>query len=325
MIEEVISHPITPKELELDLGEGIRMPFVLIPPGVYLMGSSQPEKGYLHPVTQAQSEKECLAKEGFQHEEGLAKPFYLGKHPVTQAQSEKGCLAKEGPQHEVRITKPFYLGKHPVTQTQYERVMGDNPSSFKGATLPVVNVSWDQAREFPKKLSIKTDQKLLRKLLRLPTEAEWEYACRAGTTTNYCSGDTEKDASRVAWYSKSVIDNARIRPVGEKEPNAFGLYDMHGNVWEWVEDDWHHDYRGAPNDGNAWIDKKRNDLRTARRRGRRTDVRSGLQDKKLTDLRVVRGGSWASPPDFCRSASREWYGPTVRSGIVGFRLLLDVE
>jgi formylglycine-generating enzyme required for sulfatase activity len=138
--------------------------------------------------------------------------------------------------HEVTLTKPFYLGKFAVTQEQWEGVMGDNPSETKGAKLPVTDVSWDDCQEFIKKLNGITKGKY-----RLPTEAEWEYACRAGTSTAYSFGAniTPKDANS----SESEI--GKPVEVGSYKPNAFGLYDMHGNVWEWCED-WYGDYpKGA--------------------------------------------------------------------------------
>ena len=137
-------------------------------------------------------------------------------------------------QHEVTITKPFYMGKYVVTQEQYEAIMGNNPSHFKGAQNPVEMVSWDDAQAFCQKLSKKSG-----KTVRLPTEAEWEYACRAGTSTKYYSGDSEEDLKRVAWYEANSNDTTH--PVGQKEPNKFGLYDMHGNVWQWCQD-WYGDY-----------------------------------------------------------------------------------
>jgi len=153
-----------------------------------------------------------------------------GKFKMGSPASEKDRSDDET-QHEVTLTKPFYMGKHEVTQDQYEAVMGKNPSATKGARLPVTDVSWNDCQGFIKKLNASTNGGY-----RLPTESEWEYACRAGTTTAYSFGGkiTPKDAN-------INIDGANIKAVGRYKPNAFGLYDMHGNVAEWCEDR-HGDY-----------------------------------------------------------------------------------
>ncbi len=190
------------------------------------------------------------------------------------------------PVHRVDIEKPFYMGKYEVTQAQWRAVMGSNPSQFKGDDLPVENVSWNDAKEFCRKLSQMTGREY-----RLPTEAEWEYACRAGTTGAYAG-----DLDAMAWYDKN--SGGKTHPVGQKQPNAFGLYDMHGNVWEWCEDDWHNSYNGAPNDGRAWVDISA--------RG---------------SYRVARGGSWGSNAVRSRSAYRPGNTPGARVNYLGFRLL----
>jgi formylglycine-generating enzyme required for sulfatase activity len=148
--------------------------------------------------------------------------------------SEQGHRANESPQHEVIITKPFYMGVTEVTQAQYEAVMGTNPSKSKGPTIPVESVTWDEAVLFCRKLSEKTGN-----AFRLPTEAEWEYACRAGSKTRFSFGDSEGVLGDYAWYK--INSGSKTRPVGQKKPNAWGLYDMHGNVWEWCED-WYGEY-----------------------------------------------------------------------------------
>jgi formylglycine-generating enzyme required for sulfatase activity len=211
----------------------------------------------------------------------------------------------EQPVHNVKIGTPFYLGKYPVTQKQWEEVMGNNPSSFKGADLPVESVSWDDVQEFIKRLNERegTDK------YRLPSEAEWEYACRAGTNTKYSFGDDESKLGDYAWYSgysiyeewvknnDKILKEGRTHPVGQKKPNAWGLYDMHGNVWEWVQDRWHGNYEGAPSDGSAWEDGD-------------------------SSSRVVRGGGWYDGAGDCRSAARAGFDPGARSSnFVGFRLL----
>jgi|GEM_PF-1200063 len=179
----------------------------------------------------------------------------------------------EHPPHEVTVPS-FSIGKYPVTQAQYEAVMGKNPSRFKenGANRPVEKVSWNNAKEFCRKLS-----ELTGKNYRLPSEAEWEYACRAGTQTKYYFGDSESNLDEFAWYGSN--SERRTHEVGEKLANAFGLYDMHGNVWEWCEDNWHDNYKKAPTDGSAWVDKK-------------------------SERYVSRGGSWSNYANSCRSAYR---------------------
>ncbi len=143
----------------------------------------------------------------------------------------------ERPVHKVRISQPFYLGKYEVTQAQWEAVMGNNPSHFKGSFFkkgdpnrPVENVSWEEVQEFIRKLNAKEGGAHYR----LPTEAEWEYTCRAGSTTAYCFGDDEELLGEYAWYGENA--GIQTHPVGQLKPNAWGLYDMHGNVWEWVQD-----------------------------------------------------------------------------------------
>ena len=195
----------------------------------------------------------------------------------------------ETPQHRVQITKPFYLGIHEVTQEEYQQVMGENPSRFNGPSLPVEQVSWENATEFCRKLSEMDG----RNDYRLPTEAEWEYACRAGTTTRYSCGD-ELD-SACAWF----VDNSgrKTHPVGEKRPNAWGLYDMHGNVWEWCSDWYESDYYGSSPSADP------------------TGPSTG-------SYRVYRGGGWNYRAWGCRSARRFRLRPGRRDSYLGFRVAL---
>ncbi len=192
----------------------------------------------------------------------------------------------EKPQHRVQITKGFWMGVHPVTQKQFESVMGYNPSEFKGENRPVETVSWDDAIEFCKKLS-----ELANRLIRLPTEAEWEYACRAGEGGDYCNGNGEGALNAVGWYSGN--SNQQTQPVGQKKPNKWGLYDMHGNAMEWVAD-WHASYTEA-----EAIDPK---------------------GPAGGSSRVHRGGCYIHAAVHCRSAYRGAYTPGSRYNYLGFRV-----
>ena len=220
--------------------------------------------------------------------------FLMGS-PDTEAKR----YDREGPQHKVTL-KPFYMSKYPVTQEQYQVIMGDNPSKFKGKNRPLENVSWYDATNFCQKLSKKIGGKYS-----LPSESQWEYACRAGTTTPFYFGETITP-ELVNYFGSLTYGNGPkgerrngTTPVGEFPPNAFGLYDMHGNVWEWCADDFHENYNGAPTDGSVWL--------------------NGDKDKVR-----LRGGSWANVPYICRSAYRNNY---IRRDdhniIIGFRLVCD--
>jgi formylglycine-generating enzyme required for sulfatase activity len=195
----------------------------------------------------------------------------------------------EKPVHQVTISQAFYMGKYEVTQGQWQSVMGNNPSLFKdcGGNCPVEQVSWDDAQSFINKLNESNDGFRYR----LPTEAEWEYACRAGTT-----GDYAGTLSEMAWYSEN--SGGKTHAVGGKQPNAWGLADMHGNVWEWCQDGYHETYYAAPTDGSAWL--------------------SGGEQK----YRVLRGGSWGFVANGTRSAGRNGYfSPVYRNGNIGFRVV----
>jgi formylglycine-generating enzyme required for sulfatase activity len=226
-------------------------------------------------------------------------------------ENSPGGLSDQNPQHLVRITRPFYLSAHPVTQEQFERVMGTNPSRFAATgryknrvvgldtgPLPVENITWDEAVAFCQKLSDFADERRVGRTYRLPTEAEWEYACRAGTTTNYCYGDDATQLGAFAWY----CDNSGgiTHAVAEKKPNAFGLYDMHGNVWEWCADFYDENYY----------------------------PRSPLEDPPGPETgngRVLRGGSWNFSAATCRAALRDHDVPGSRSDSNGFRVAAWVD
>ncbi len=236
-----------------DLGDGITLEMVAIPGGTFLMGTEDEEI------------------------ERLVKKFNWDG------------FRSERPQHRVTVSS-FYMGRYPITQAQWKAIaatakididLETNPSKFKGDELPVERVNWYQATEFCKRLSRETKREY-----RLPSEAEWEYACRAGTTTPFYFGETITGELANYRASETYADepNGEYRnettPVGQFPPNAFGLYDMHGNVWEWCADTWHDNYDGAPTDGSVWTENG-------------NDNHSSL-----------RGGSWCSNPDVCRSALR---------------------
>ena len=259
----VMAQEVKPgKEEVIDLGEGVKLDMVLIPSGKFMMGLTNKELEDIKVEFQEELKKD-------------------GKEQLLDAVDL--IISIQGKQHEVTLTKPFYMGKHEVTQEQWEALMGKNPSTTKGAKLPVTNVSWEDCQEFIKKLNAKTDGGY-----RLPTEAEWDYACRAGTTTAYSFGDkiTPKDAN----YLDSKI--GKPVAVGSYKPNAFGLFDMHGNVWEWCED-WHGEYPFAVTDP----------------KGPATGNR-----------RVIRGGSSGYYGSFARSSNRYYSLPTNRGSLGGFRL-----
>jgi len=206
-------------------------------------------------------------------------------------------------QHQVTISKDYYLGVTEVTQGQYEKVMGTNPSYFQkqrkrdSSMCPVENVSWDDAVEFCKRLSDLPEEKKAGRVYRLPTEAEWEYACRAGSKTAYSFGASAKSLGDYAWCSTTNdFPIYQPHPVRQKKPNAWGLYDMHGNVWEWCSD-WYGDYpKGAANDP--------------------TGAKEG-------SLRVLHGGSWGYQAAGCRSATRLRDAPSNRHSFYGFRVALS--
>jgi formylglycine-generating enzyme required for sulfatase activity len=198
----------------------------------------------------------------------------------------------EKPVHTVRISRSFYLGKYEVTQAQWEAVMGNNPSIFKGdSNRPVEKVSWDDVQEFIRRLNTKESGARYR----LPTEAEWEYAARAGSSTAYGFGDGVGQLGQYAWYDGNAGNTTH--PVGQLQPNAWGLYDMHGNVWEWVQD-WYGPYAN----------------------GTVTDPAGPHAGSN----RVYRGGGWRDDARYCRSAYRNNRAPGHRIAILGFRLLREV-
>ena len=244
--------------------------------------------------------------------------FLMGA-PEDELESEEW----EKPQHSVTVNS-FAIGHYPITQAQWEIVasldrvdedLESDPSHFKGANRPVEQVSWEDAVEFCKRLSVKTGR-----LYRLPSEAEWEYACRAGTTTpfhfgetlgdelaNYCAQDEEIGGKKYKGaYGRGVEGKYReeTTEVGLFPPNDFGLCDMHGNVWEWCEDDWHENYEDAPKDGSVWRDQ--------------------TEKEASKDYKILRGGSWFFLPRHCRSACRFNDTRVDRYFNIGFRVSCEL-
>jgi formylglycine-generating enzyme required for sulfatase activity len=257
------------------LGQGVDLDLVLIPRGTFVMGSPESEAG---------------------------RDWY---------KEWDASLAKvnvEGPQHKVKVPT-FMMGKYPITQAQWravasfsqvEREMNPDPAHFNGDERPVENVSWDEAAEFCKRLSRHTGR-----AYRLPSEAEWEYACRAGTRTLFHFGETL--TSDLVNYNANYVYGSgpkgeyreHTTNVGSFSANAFGLYDMHGNVWEWCQDHWHKNYQGAPKDGSAWLSSDEN------------------------EARLLRGGSWRNGFVYCRAAYRGRNARDDRNFFIGFRLVCE--
>ena len=252
----------------LDLGNGVKLELVLIPAGKFVMGTPEPE-----PVDEEKFQsKQALEKAKLEYQAALA--------------GYNNSWAK--PAHQVTLTAPFYMGKYAVTQEQYQEVIGFNPSHFKGKNLPVESVHWGEPEKFCEKVSKRSGQ-----IVRLPTEAEWEYSCRAGTITAFFTGDAESSIDKAAWHERN--SNGTTHPVGEKMPNAWGLYDMNGNVWQFCQ-------------GLFQIYK--------------TEPVVNPQGSSKGDCIVVRGGSWLDTPKWCGSFFR-YHGVPDPSGI-GFRVVVPV-
>ncbi len=268
----------------VELTNSIGMKLVLIPPGEFDMGSNEEEIERLL----EQAEEEDRPK------------FYRVQ------------VSQEGPRHRVRITRPFYLGMYEVTQAEYQSVMGANPSMYSPAgtrkgwvagrdtsRFPVEMVSWEDASRFCDKLSALAKEKSAGRVYRLPTEAEWEYACRAGTTTQYSFGNDEARVGEYAWFRKNSAN--ATHPVGQKKPNAWWLYDMHGNAWEWCMD-WHANdyYQNSPADDP--------------------------QGPSTGWGRVTRGSCFdAAFPQQLRCPHRGGVGPTAQHCWIGFRAAMTLE
>ena len=321
-----------PATKTLDLGNGVKLELVLIPAGKFIMGTPEPmpvdEDGFYKKIVIGRALLAAsvgtllvmLAFVCFRAIRQKRRPqLSLGRLLMLTAvagvavlsglhwrQSTYGleqsradyATAKphydfenpgENPAHPVTLTEPFYMEKYPVTQEQYMAVTGSNPSFFKGNDYPVETVSWDEAVDFCKRLRENSGLPV-----RLPTEAQWEYSCRAGTTTKFYSGDMEADLARVAWYTANSKN--MTHPVGQKEPNPFGLYDMNGNVWQWCED-WR---------GNDYYSKS---------------AAYNPEGPMQGTLRVLRGGCWRRQFWGCRSAHRGANAPGSRREDYGFRIV----
>ncbi len=214
--------------------------------------------------------------------------FMMGSNPDPFAKLP--ITSMEIPQHEVKVNK-FSLSKYEITQDEWFKVMGTVPSDFKGRTLPVENISWTGAQQFVEKLSLKTG-----KSYRLPSEAEWEYAARAGSQNTFPFGENLNDLAIYAWDRSNSFN--RTHPVGGKLPNSFGLFDMQGNVWEWVQDCWNENYIGAPIDGSTWS--------------------SGDCTRA-----VKRGGSWLDIGEYKRSSMRYTQQKSIKNNETGLRVARD--
>jgi formylglycine-generating enzyme required for sulfatase activity len=221
--------------------------------------------------------------------------FLMGA-PITEQDSRDN----ERPQHRVKMSS-FYMGKYPVTQVQYEALLGNNPSRFKGRRLPVEMVSWHDAQDFCQRLESRSQKKYC-----LPSEAQWEYACRAGTNTPFYYGETintdlaNYDGNYIYGSgSKGKFQETKSDVRSLRLGNSFGLYDMHGNVWEWCEDHYSDSYQQVPSDGSAWVDFT----------------------TKAGGSRVLRGGSWVNLPSDCRSAYRYWGFSDYRDSDIDFRVV----
>jgi formylglycine-generating enzyme required for sulfatase activity len=335
-VEQYAKKVNLPSTKTLDLGNGVQMELVLIPAGKFIMGTpepTQPEEtavvgqailvlgiaAVLLPLLivalRARIRKKrpnfsllfllalvlaaSIAVYGGVrwHKTNVAWLEYAAAKATYDSadQSEK-------PAHPVMLTVPFYMGRFVVTQEQYQAVIGTNPSEFKGKDNPVETVSWYGAQAFCKKLS-----ELTHLAARLPTEAEWEYACRAGKATTYFSGDTDKDLDRVAWYDAN--SKTTTHPVGQKEANVFGLFDMHGNVWQWCQDRYGADYyRSSPTSDPQGPKEPKHEVITV--------------GYDRYHLQVIRGGSWSDDLDDCRSSFRGITDPGKGFNIIGFRVIM---
>ena len=314
-----------PATKSIDLGGGVALELVLIPAGQFIMGSEEPAK----PTVTVADANWLIALGGgaaallvlvlaiksirkrqlsFSLRFLLLLTMSLGlciggivrrqlalkeaARYETELVAFNALPSNEKPAHSVTLTQPFYMGKYTITQEQYSAMMGNNPSTFQGALLPVETVSWDDATEFCKKLNELLKDKSLE--ARLPTEAQWEYACRAGTRTRSFTGNLDNDLHTAGWnYSNSGLTT---HLVGQLKSNVFGLYDMHGNVWQWCQD-------------------------SMREYSPTTTSFQNPTGPTQASARVLRGGSWRSVQSNCSSANRYSNTPGHRNNSIGFRVV----
>jgi formylglycine-generating enzyme required for sulfatase activity len=254
---------------------------------------------YGNAVRQGKNEKTGLPLEIRHKATGMHFVFIpAGQFRMGSPETEQGREADEGPLHDVQLTKPLYLGKYEVTQAEWKKVMGANPGNFKWDRNPVDQVSWDQCQDFLMKLNAMSAGTRQTAPLRLPTEAEWEYACRAGNKTRFCYGDdlNYEKLEEYAWTNAN--SGGRAHPVGEKKPNAWGLYDMHGNLWEFCQD---------------WY---------AASYGRQGEV--DPEGPNTGEMRVLRGGSWDDKPQNVRAADRGGDTRGHQNAFAGTRVALGL-
>ncbi len=219
----------------------------------------------------------------------------------------RGYDSREEPVHSVKIVQDFYLGTFPVTQEQFAAFASDHKNDFHGRKgNPVESVDWLQATAFCDWLT-KSGELPPGYMAHLPSEIQWEYACRADTDTEYCNGDGEAALQKVGWFNANSQRNTR--PVGGRSPNDWGLYDMHGNVWEWCSDVWREGEYRDRRDGHEY-------------EARADEVRGGGNTSDRKTDRVLRGGSWFDSAGYCRSAYRYWYWAGFRYRCFGFRVCL---
>jgi len=250
-----------------------------------------------------------------------------GEFMMGSPDSDKDAQPTERPQHRVRITKPFYMGKYPVTQQEYQQVIGSIPKQNLRGSSPrtkgevagretrrfaVGNLSWEEMVEFCRRMSSLPNEKAAGRMYRLPSEAQWEYACRAGTTTRFCFGDDVSGLDEYGWPEGTWSSSSNITPpVGEKKPNAWGLYDIYANVWQFCAD-----WFDATYYANSPVDDPPG--------GQLSFYVPPTVDPKggQSGLRICRGGGWNWPKKFCRSADRNHYGTGHQEYYLGFRASL---